>query len=135
MVTVALAAWNWLRPYEGKPDPGARAEIVGVELRRDHSFYWVTAHVRATGAEGIDFAKPARLIVDGGRVLVPADTRLAGGADSGFREAWLQFWLEESDLKATLALALHDGKLTLKSEQEAPVLKHGEVRHFTTHRW
>lgn len=131
----SYTAWEWLRPYEWKPDPQAKAEIVGVELTRDHSFYWLEVHARASDGKSLDLTRPARLVVDGGRELMPADTRLEGSAEKGFREVRFKFWLDSQDLEATLALALHEGMLTVKSSRQVPVLKEGKTRYFTSHRW
>jgi len=132
---LAFAAWGWLRPYDLDPDPKARAEIVGVELRRDHSFYWLTVHVRARGGESLDISRPARLVVRRERDLQPADTRLKGVPESGIREAWFQFWLESGDVSGPLKMDLREGALLVKSGEEMPDLQHGETRRFTTHRW
>jgi hypothetical protein len=133
--SVAFAAWGWLRPYEWSPDPKAKAEIVGVELRRDHSYYWLTVHARAKAGEVLDITRPASLVACGGKELMPADTRLEGTPETGFREVWFKFWLDSKDLESTLALGLQDGRLTVKSSDKAPSLKQGETLHFTTHRW
>ena len=132
---VAFAAWGWLRPYDWDPDPKAQAEIVGVELRRDQSFYWLTVHVRAREGESLDLSRPARLVVRKERDLQPADARLKGDAESGFDEAWFQFWLESGDVSGPLKMGLREGSLRVKSGGGMPDLQQGETRHFTTHRW
>lgn len=135
VLSAAFAVWAWMRPYDGEPDPRAKAGIVGVELRRDHSFHWLTVHVRADKGEPLELSHPPHLRMGDGRELQPADTRLAGNPESGFREAWFKFWLESGDLEQTLELALGNGRLTVKSRRGIPDLKHGSTRHFSTHRW
>lgn len=135
VVSVGFALWSWLRPYEWNPDPAAKAEIVGVELRRDHSYYWLTVHVRAKGGASLNLSRPARLVVRKEVDLPLADTRLKGDAESGFREAWFQFWLESNHVSGPLRLGLQDGSLSVKSSGEMPDLSHGKARHYTTQRW
>ena len=133
--SAAFAAWTWLRPYEWGPDPKAKAEIVGVELRRDHSYYWLTVHVRAKGDEPLDLSVPTRLVVRKEGDVQPADTRVGGAPESGFREAWFQFWLESGQVSGPLTLGLQGGSLSVKSSGEMPKLANGTSRHYTTHRW
>jgi hypothetical protein len=135
VLAVAFAAWSWLRPYEWSPDPRVRAEIVGVELRRDHSFYWLTVHVRAKGGGALDLSRPARLVVRKEGDLQPADTRLVGAPESGVRDAWFQFWLESKDVSGPLKLDLPGGTLLVKSSGEMPDLPNGKTRHYSTNHW
>ncbi len=135
VMAVAFAMWGWLRPYEWNPDPRAKAEIVGVELKRDHSYYWLTVHVRAESGASLDVSRPVRLVVRREGDLQPADTRLEGSPESGFREAWFKFWLESDEVSGPLKLGLPDGSLSVKSTGKDPAIKHGKTRHFTTHRW
>ncbi len=133
--TLAFSLWAWFRPYEWKPDPAARARIESVELKRDRSYHWVTVHVMSLEEEGIDISKSVVLQVSGGRELLPADTRLEGQAETGFSEAWYQFWLEEKDRSGPFRLGIHDGWLNVSSKESLPLLDDGESKNFTTHRW
>lgn len=133
--SVAFAAWSWLRPYESGADPQAKVEIVGVELRRDHSFYWLTVHVRAKKGASLDLSRPARLSVRKEGDVQVADTRLEGSAESGFREAWFQFWLDSGQVSGPLKLDLPGGILSVKSGGDMPELENGKIRHYPTHNW
>jgi hypothetical protein len=133
--SVAFAVWGWLRPYEWSPDPEAKAEILGVELCRDHSYYWLTVHVRAREGASLDLSRPARLVVGKEGEVQVADTRLEGSPESGFGEAWFQFWLESGQVSGPLKLGLPKGTLSVKSSGGVPDLENGETRYFSTHRW
>lgn len=135
-MSLAFAVWSWLRPYDGNADPAARAKVLGVELRRDHSFYWLEVHVRAKKGNSLDFSRPVRMTVgELGREVMPADTRLSGSPEKGFSEAWIKFWLEESDMAGHLDLVLGEERLRIKSRPQGPALASGQARHFTTNQW
>ena len=44
--SAAFAGWSWFRPYAWSPDPAARCKIVGTQVTRDHSYFWVDVHLK-----------------------------------------------------------------------------------------
>lgn len=133
--TIAFSIWAWTRPYESQPDPSARATIRGIELERDHAFYWVTVQVASTVDGGFDLTKPVYLRLSDHKKLSPADTRLSGSRETGFSQAWYQFWVEVEDSPSPWKLEIQDGVLLVKSNEGIPQLEHGDSRNFTTHHW
>lgn len=135
LVAVVFAAWSWLRPYEWRPDPGARCRIVGVELTRDHANHWLQVHLRPAGPQSHDWRKPVRLVADGGRELEPADTRMTGSPEHGITDLWFKFWLENGDLAGPLRLRVNDGMLTVKAKPGEPALGLSGRKYFSSNRW
>lgn len=135
MAAAGFAAWSWFRPYSWKPDPSARCEIVATLVTRDQSYFWVNVHLKVNPGANHDLQKPVWLQTSRGVKLEPADTTLGGKDGQAVTEIWLKFWLEAADLEGALVLHLNDGKLTVKSGNEAPQLKDSAYRNFTTNRW
>ena len=135
--SAVFAAAVWLLPYEWQPDPAARLRVAAVQLKRDRSNYWLTAHLKKNGEEEHDLRKPVRLILGDGRELEPADTTFSFADQMGpeSTEIWFKFWLEEGDLKGSLSLRLNDGSLKVKSSSEVPRITAGAMRTFSNHRW
>lgn len=130
-----FAAWMWLRPYDGNPDPAARCRIVAAEVSRDRSYYWLHIHLEVDSGSSHDLAKPVRLRTADGVAHQPADSTFGAIDGRDPRELWFKFWLEEKDLQGPLTLHLNDGSLVVKSDRGFPGLESGDKRNFTTHRW
>lgn len=130
-----FAAWSWFRPYEWKPDPGARCKVVVAQVKRDLSHFWVDVHLRMLPGEGHDLMKPVRLVTAAGRELEPADTTLAGDGKSGTTDLWLKFWLEKEDMEGGLSLRINDGTLVIKKNDGIPRLGGNHIGVFPSSRW
>lgn len=135
LVSTVAAAWSWLRPYAWNADSEARCEVVGCQVRRDQSYFWVDAHLKVISGQTHDLMKPVRLLTAAGRHLEPADTTLGGGSDGGTREIWLKFWLESGDMNGPLHLRINDGLLVLKSNSGMPSLGASNAEYFVTNHW
>lgn len=134
-IATAFASWTWLRPYEWQADNAARSKVVGVQVKKDQSYYWLHVHLKVTTGESHDLMKPVRLITSQGRELEPADTTLGGIDGKGTTDLWFKFWLESPDLEKGLKLRINDGLLVIKSSSEMPALGSSGTEYFTTHRW
>ncbi len=135
VIAAALASWSWLRPYQWQPDPGARSRVVGVQVTRDHSNYWLVVHLRIKSDERHDLEKPVRLVTSAGRRLEPADTTFSP-PDPPISDLWLRFWLEQADLAGDLDLSLNDGTLKIRDAGgRALRIQDSEPKYFTTSRW
>lgn len=136
-LAVLFAVWGWFRPYEWRPDPKARCEVRGVEVRRDHGYCWVNAHVVMRPGERHDLMKPVWLEISGGpeERHEPADTTLGGREGEGTTEIWFRFWIEEKELAHPLVLYVNDGALVLKANSGVPNLGTAGTKHFVTNRW
>ena len=127
----AFAAWSWFRPYAWKVDPAARCKIVGVEVKPDHAYFWVTAHLKVNPGEEHDLRKPVLLVTASGIELEPADTTFGGTGKAGTTDIWLKFWLESRQIADSLTLRINDGELSVKHHQGVPPAP----AYFVTHRW
>lgn len=130
-----FAAAVWLLPYEWGADPGARFKISAVQVKRDRTYYWLTAHLKKSGDGEHDLRKPVTLVLGDGREMEPADTTFSGEMGPGTTEIWFKFWLDENDLKGPLVLHLNDGSLKVKSSADLPRIGSGGMRTFSNHRW
>ncbi|MEX1113884.1 MAG: hypothetical protein WEB53_01450 [Akkermansiaceae bacterium] len=127
----AFAMWSWFRPYAWKVDPAARCKIVGVEVKPDQAYFWVTAHLKVTSGEVHDLRKPVLLVTASGIELEPADTTFGGTEKDGTTDIWLKFWLESRQIADALTLRINDGELSVKFNQGVPT----GPAYFVTHRW
>ena len=134
LVSAAIAGWSWLRPYEWSVDPGARCQIIGCEVVKDHDNYWVNLHLEITEGEH-DLAQLIEMVLPDGRVLEAADTTLRGDEQKAITSIWVKFWLDQKDLEGPLKLRINDGELTVRSGSGQPKLRSKGNRYFVTHRW
>lgn len=135
LVSAGFAAWSWLRPYAWSVDPAARCKVVGSQVKRDTSFFWLDAHLKVMLGQTHDLSKPVRLITAAGRELEPADTTLGGDAAGGTTDLWFKFWLEPADLDGPLKLRINDGSLVIRSGSGIPSLGASNFEYFTSSRW
>jgi hypothetical protein len=135
LVASAFAGWTWFRPYDWKPDPGARCKVVATLVTPDVSFYWVEVHLEITPGLAHDLQKPVFLQTASGTKLQPADTTLAGTDGKTTSEIWFKFWLDSTQIQGPLDLHLNDGKLSIKRSNLPPKLGNSEFRNFTTNQW
>lgn len=133
--STAFAMWSWLRPYAWSVDPAARCKVIGSQVRKDGSFFWLDAHLKVTPGQTHDLSKPVRLITAAGRELEPADTTLGGETGSGTTDLWFKFWLEAADLDGPLKLHINEGSLVIRSGPGIPRLGASNAEYFTTSRW
>ena len=135
LVSTAFAAWSWLRPYAWSVDPAARCKVVGSQVRKDGSYFWLDARLKVSPGKTHDLMKPVRLITAAGRELEPADTTLGGETRGGTTDLWFKFWLESADLNGPLELRINDGSLVIRSGSGIPRLGSSNIEYFTTSRW
>jgi hypothetical protein len=135
LLSAAFSAWSWLRPYAWSMDPGARCKVIGSQVKKDASFFWVDTHLKVTPGQTHDLSKPVRLITAAGRELEPADTTLGGQTDGGTTDLWFKFWLDSADLNGPLKLRINDGSLVIRSGSGIPQLGEKNLEYFTTCRW
>ncbi len=135
VVSALFAAWTWLRPYEFRPDSGARCTVVGTQVKKDFKNYWVDVHLKVNSGATHDLMKPVRLVTAAGREIEPADTTLAGDPKRGTTDIWFKFWLEIPDMGDTLALRMNDGALAIRKTRGIPRLGPNNVAFFPTCRW
>jgi len=135
LVSAAFAGWTWLRPYAWQVDPAARCKVVGVQVRKDMSFFWLDARLKVTPGQDHDLMKPVRLVTSAGRELEPADTTLGGKTGEGTTDLWFKFWLEQADLNGPLKLRINDGSLVIRTGSGVPRLGSSNSEYFTTSRW
>ena len=135
MVAAVFAVWSWFRPYESGADPAARCRVVGTQVKRDRSYYWVDVHLKMLPGQTHDLTKPVRLKTSAGREIEPADTTLGGSQDSGTSYLGFQFWLESADAQGPLRLRINDGELVIRSRSGHPLAAHRDMQYFVTHRW
>jgi hypothetical protein len=131
-VSLIFAGWTWLRPYEWGADAGARYRIVHAAVERDHSYYWLTLHMKRAGDQPHDLLKPVRLILADGREAEPADFFQV--EEQGYPEIGYRFYLEEKDLSGPLRLKLNDGTLTVRKKSD-PAPATNSIRYFNTANW
>jgi hypothetical protein len=131
LLCAVFAAWSWFRPYAWKIDPAARCKVVGVEVKPDQAYFWVTAHLKVRPGEVHDLGKPVLLVTASGIELEPADTTFGGSETEGTTDIWLKFWLESAQITGPLTLRINDGELRIKSNPGAPP----SATCFVTHRW
>jgi hypothetical protein len=134
-LSVLFAAAAFILPYEWTPDPAARFKIAAVQVKRDRSYYWVTAHLKKSGTEAHDLRKPVRLQLGSQKLLEAADVTFEGNAETGFTDAWYKFWVSESEASHPFLLKINDGVLTVKSSEGMPPIHDGMMRTFTNPRW
>jgi hypothetical protein len=134
LLSAAFAAWTWLRPYDFKPDPAARCEILETLVTRDQSFFWVNVHLKVNPGMPHDLQIPVSLATANGPKQ-PADTTFAGTDPLKPEEIWFKFWLEPADLAGPLTLEINGGKLPVKTLPGLPDLGSDTFRNFTTNRW
>ncbi len=129
--STAFAAWAWFRPYEWSPDPAALCEIQGVNITRDHSFFWIETALKVNSGAQHDLSKPVFLMTSQGRRLEPADTTFASIDGEQSREIWLKFWLDSNDIAGPLNLHINGGSLRLKTSSGIP----SKSKYQTSNRW
>lgn len=132
LIATGYAAWNWWRPYDWQPDAAARYRIVSVVVTRDYGHHWVEVQLRRAGTAAHDLMQPVRLVLNGGRELVPADTRLEG---EGMTTLVFKFWLDPGDLTGPLWLRLNNGELRVKTSLGEPSLGISGRRYFNSTHW
>ncbi len=135
LISAAIAAWSWFRPYAWQPDPAARCKVVETLVTRDHSYYWVDVHLKVDPGKVHDLQKPVYLETAPGKRFEPADTTFGGRTGQPPAEIWLKFWVEAGDLAHPLNLHLNDGNLVVKATQGTPHLGAASYRNFTTNHW
>jgi hypothetical protein len=135
LVVIAAGVGWWVGKYERSPDPAARYRLEWVELRRDHSFFWVEARLKRTGEKDHDLRIPVRLKTEAGKRIGPADTALSGAAGQGTTGLHFKFWLEREDLAGPLELELNGGHLKLRTGSGIPELGTGASKMFRSNRW
>jgi hypothetical protein len=135
LVAAVFAVWSWLRPYAWRVDPAARCKVVGSQVKKDQSYYWLDVHLKVSPGKAYDLMKPVRLVASSGRELEPADTTLGGKTGEGTTELWFKFWLEPSDFEGPLKLRVNDGSLEIRSGAGIPQLGSSNLEYFTTSGW
>lgn len=135
VVSAGFAGWSWLRPYAWNADPAARCRVIGSQVKRDRSNYWVDVHLKVSPGLEHDLMKPVRLVAGPGREIEPADTALGGDAKGGTTDLWFKFWLETADIGQPLALRINDGSLVIKKSPGMPSLGPSNVEYFATCNW
>lgn len=131
----AFVVWSWFRPYDRSADPAARYRIHAAELTSDHSYFWLTLHLKRAGEADHDLTAPVRMETGGGRSLEPADITFAGSEDTGVGEMWFRFWLEKDDFGGPMRLQLNEGMLVVRTGDGVPALGGSGRRVFTTNHW
>ncbi|MES2659889.1 MAG: hypothetical protein V4689_14815 [Verrucomicrobiota bacterium] len=134
LLSAAFAAWTWLRPYDFRPDPAARCEVIETLVTRDQSFFWVHVHLKVIPGMRHDLQIPVTLATANGPKQ-PADTTFAGTDPLNPEEIWFKFWLDSSDLAGPLNLELNGGKLSVKAHPHTPDLGSDAFQNFTTNHW
>lgn len=135
LVVIAASFGWWGGGYERSPDAAARYRLEWVELRRDHSFFWVEARLERAGDEDHDLRIPVRLKTAAGKRIEPADTSLFGAAGQGTTGLHFKFWLEREELAGPLQLELNGGSLKLRTGSGVPELAEGAGKKFRSNRW
>jgi hypothetical protein len=126
-----FALWSWFRPYEWNADPAAGCRVVGVQITRDQSYFWLEAHLEVLPENHHDLTKPVSLTTASGSRLEPADTTFGSENGEGTTDIWLKFWLEPKDLAGPVTLHLNDGSLSIKKGNRVP----GKSRYFVSNHW
>lgn len=135
LVSTVFAAWSWFRPYAWSADPAARCKVVGTQLKKDQSFFWVDVHLKVNSGQTHDLMKPVRLQTAAGHELEPADTTLGGGPDGANSDLWFKFWLDSADIEGPLTLRINDGTLLIKSNSGIPAFGRSNFEYFPTNHW
>ncbi|MDX1680495.1 MAG: hypothetical protein R3242_07180 [Akkermansiaceae bacterium] len=135
VITGAIAAWSWLRPYEWGADKSAGCRIVGCQVKEDHSNYWINLHLKVAEDASIDLQTPVQLLTADGTSIMPADTTLAGDKEKAVRDIWLKFWVHQKDLKGELKLQINGAKLSVRQGSGVPKLRSTGSRYFVTDNW
>jgi len=134
LASAGFAAWSWFRPYDWKPDPGARCKIQETLVMRDVSNFWIHVHLKLEPGMAHDLQKPVWLETVGGK-HEPADSTFGSISGREPSDLWFKFWLEPADLGGDLVLHMNDGKLVVRSGSGAPDIRNTEYRNFTTTHW
>jgi hypothetical protein len=116
-------------------DPAARCKAVGVQVKKDTSFFWLDAHLEVTPGQTHDLSKPVRLVTAAGRELEPADTTFGGETGGTTTDLWFKFWLEPADFNGPLELRINDGSLVIRSGSGIPRLGSSDLEYFTSSGW
>ncbi len=135
LVSSVFAVWSWFRPYAWTVDPAARCKVVGTQVTKDRSNYWVDVHLKMTPGQTHDLLKPVRLRNAAGREIEAADTTLAGDKEGGTTDLWFKFWLETGDMEGPLTLGINEGRLLVKANTGIPELGRSNQEHFLTNNW
>ena len=135
VVITVVAATMWSSEYQTAPDPAARFEIQAVKITEDMGYFWLESHLKRSGDEPHDLAKPVRLITADGTEHQPADTTFAGNPEEGFTDIWYKFWLGKEELKGEIDLKINDGILKIKSSTPIPDLGGEKDTVFKSSEW
>ncbi len=135
VVATGFAAWAWFRPYAWNVDEHAGCEVVGVQVREDHGYFWVEPRLRASAGARFDLTKPIRLTTKAGTELESYGTTLGGEKGQEPDELWLLFWASKEDLKNEMNLKINGGQLVLKSSHGVPEPGTQGSAYFTSHNW
>ena len=144
-VSVIFAGWQWFRPYDWSPDPGARFTVKQCMVERDHSNLWLRVFLKPRKGQAMDYLKPIHLKTSAGKQLELANFVQSGAAsaeeaanpeDQGsVDELVFSFWLEPADFAGPLKLEMNDGSLLIRSGDTLPRVADGGVRIFNSTRW
>jgi hypothetical protein len=135
LLSAGFAAWAWLRPYEWQADPAARCKVIGTQVRKDQSFFWVDIHLQVSTGQTHDLTKPVLLRTSGGREIKAADTLFGSEPNRSPTDLWYKFWLESTDLEGPLSLRINDGTLLIKAKPGLPCQGRKAIQYFVTNRW
>ena len=134
VISGGMAAWSWLRPYEWGADSKAGCHIVGCQVVRDHSNYWVNLKLKMNRGAEHDDKIPIKLVTSSDREI-DADVTLVSDGDKVVREIWLKFWSEKEDLEGPLRLKINEGELSVRKGSGIPKSGADGSRYFVTHNW
>lgn len=135
LFAAGFAAWSWFRPYAWSVDRNARCEVVGCQVKRDRSNFWVDVHLKMTPGQTHDLMKPVLLLTSEGGELEPAETTLGGSDDGGTSDLWFKFWLETREIEGPLTLRINDGTLVIRKNSGMPALGANDLEYFVTNHW
>lgn len=135
VVASVFATWSWFRPYAWGADTAARCRVVGVQVRKDQSYFWVDVRLKVLAGQKHDLLKPVRLCTVAGREIEPADTTMVGDKDIGTTDLWFKFWLESKEIEGPLSLRINDGTLVIKADAGTPSLDLSKSGYFPTQHW
>ena len=133
---VALASWQWLRPYSWDAPGDAPGEIQFARLSRDHGYHWLDLRLKLAHAGPFSFDQPIELVTTSDRHIAPAEVTLEGSREEQrYEHVSLKFWLEPGDLNGPLDLNLNGSTLPVRTRASEPDLPDGEGKFFHTDRW
>lgn len=123
---VAAAVWAFLplmSPYSD--DEKADIRIVKAELERDHSYYWLTLHLKGQLPEAVgeDYG------------LLTPENELIRGVEAPGMPLPTRFWIHRDQLIHTLKLKLNDSMLTVKSSHGLPQVENTETKTYRSAQW